>query len=107
MVATLGCVCSPLLAQEPLAIQSPRSPFRPVRTSLLELGPRPGWSIDSLATSPAPTAALAAKSGTRGDAVALMLVGGAGLLSGLITDQDLLTVIGAGVAGVGLYLYVR
>jgi hypothetical protein len=37
----------------------------------------------------------------------MMLVGGAGVVAGLIADEDVLTILGAGVGGVGLYLYVR
>jgi hypothetical protein len=58
----------------------------------------------------APSASLAtAKTGHggHGEAVALMLVGAAGLVTGLITDEDLLIIAGAGVGGFGLYLYLR
>jgi hypothetical protein len=41
------------------------------------------------------------------EAVALMIVGAAGLVTGLLVDEDILVIAGAGVAGVGLYMYLR
>jgi hypothetical protein len=41
------------------------------------------------------------------EAVALMIVGAAGLVTGLIIDEDILTLAGAGVGLVGLYMYLR
>lgn len=46
-------------------------------------------------------------SGSRHAGLVMMLVGGAGVVAGLIADEDVLTILGAGVGGVGLYLYVR
>jgi hypothetical protein len=37
----------------------------------------------------------------------LMLVGLAGILTGLIVDEPVITIAGAGVGGLGLYYYVR
>jgi hypothetical protein len=37
----------------------------------------------------------------------LMIVGAAGILTGLLVDEDLVTIAGAGVGGFGLYLYLR
>lgn len=45
--------------------------------------------------------------GGRREAVALMIVGGAGIITGLLVDEDIITIAGAGVGGVGLYLYLR
>lgn len=64
----------------------------------------------TLAEVPVPLAAIAAPAigrGGRKEAVALMIVGGAGLVTGLLVDESLITIAGAGVAGVGLYLYLR
>jgi hypothetical protein len=36
-----------------------------------------------------------------------MLVGGAGIITGLLVDESLITIAGAGVAGLGLYFYLR
>ncbi|HEV8599195.1 MAG TPA: hypothetical protein VGQ69_07515 [Gemmatimonadales bacterium] len=43
----------------------------------------------------------------RGPGVALMLVGVAGVVTGLIIDESLITILGAGTGLVGLYLYLR
>ncbi len=38
--------------------------------------------------------------------VVLMLVGAAGIVTGIIVDESIVTIAGAGVAGFGLYLYL-
>jgi|CXWL01.1.fsa_nt_gi hypothetical protein len=43
----------------------------------------------------------------RGQATTLMIVGGAGIVTGLLLDEGVITVIGAGVWLYGLYLYLR
>jgi hypothetical protein len=43
----------------------------------------------------------------RGPGVALMIVGAAGVVTGLLINESLITVLGAGVGLVGLYIYVR
>lgn len=45
--------------------------------------------------------------GTRKEGVALMIVGAAGIITGLIIDESVVTVLGAVAGGVGLYLYLR
>ena len=42
----------------------------------------------------------------RGPGVALMIVGAAGVITGLLVDESLITVAGAGAGLVGLYLYL-
>jgi hypothetical protein len=37
----------------------------------------------------------------------LMIVGAAGIVTGLLVDEDLITIAGAGVGGFGLYLYLQ
>lgn len=37
----------------------------------------------------------------------LMIVGAAGIVTGLIADEDLITIAGAAVGGFGLYLYLQ
>jgi hypothetical protein len=37
----------------------------------------------------------------------LMLVGAAGIVTGLLVDEDLITIAGAGVGCFGLYLYLQ
>jgi hypothetical protein len=36
-----------------------------------------------------------------------MIVGGAGIVTGLLVDESLVTIAGAAVGGYGLYLYLR
>ena len=43
----------------------------------------------------------------RGPGVALMLVGGAGIVTGLLLDEGIITVAGAAVGLYGFYLYIR
>lgn len=40
-------------------------------------------------------------------AVALMIVGAAGIIVGAATGEDVVTVAGAAAAGIGLYLWLR
>ena len=37
----------------------------------------------------------------------LMIVGAAGIVTGLLVDEDLVTIAGAAVGGFGLYLYLK
>lgn len=37
----------------------------------------------------------------------LMIVGAAGIVTGLLTDEELITIAGAVVGGVGLYFYLQ
>ena len=43
----------------------------------------------------------------RGPGVALMIVGAAGVITGLLIEESLITILGAGTGLIGLYLYVR
>lgn len=43
----------------------------------------------------------------RGPGVALMIVGAAGVITGLLIDESIITVAGAGAGLIGLYLYLR
>ena len=45
--------------------------------------------------------------GTRTEGVALMIVGVAGIVTGLIVDEPVVTILSAGVGGLGLYFYLR
>jgi hypothetical protein len=42
-----------------------------------------------------------------GEATALMIVGAAGIVTGLIVDEPVITIAGAVAGGIGLYLYLR
>jgi hypothetical protein len=43
----------------------------------------------------------------RGLGETLMIVGAAGIITGLLVNEDIVTIAGAGVGGYGLYLYLR
>ena len=94
----------------PLVIRAP--------SSSAELGSGPMVGTTRLGISqPAVSDAAAARdplaaiqAGTRrhrAPGVALMLVGVAGVVTGLIIDESLITILGAGTGLVGLYLYLR
>lgn len=106
-----------LLGTTTLSAQSTRA--------LAAVGLPPAWSPSPVAlallapdapalpalTAEAPAVApmTLAKGGHGGkkEAVALMVVGAAGIVTGLIADEDIITIAGAGVGGFGLYLYLR
>jgi hypothetical protein len=91
------------------AAQSAPAPFTSPATSM-----RPSRTAPLLASVPAAAAyriALRreirrAASGSREGGI-LMIVGVAGLVTGLVVHEDLVTIAGAGVGGYGLYLYLR
>jgi hypothetical protein len=107
-----------LLTGSVAAAQSAASPGR-ARTIPAAWTPSPTALIHLTTVEPArdastpevaPSASLAvAKTGHggHGEAVALMVVGAAGIVTGLIADEDILIIAGAGVGGFGLYLYLR
>lgn len=45
--------------------------------------------------------------GTKHEGLALLIVGAAGMVTGLIIDEPVVTILSAGVGGLGLYLYLR
>ncbi len=49
----------------------------------------------------------ATASGSKSEGTALMIVGAAGIIVGLIVDEPIVTVAGAVTGGIGLYLYLR
>lgn len=64
------------------------------------------------AAAPAPDPAspltvAAYQDGSRRQGVALMIVGVAGIITGLIIDEPVITILSAGIGGLGLYFYVR
>lgn len=61
----------------------------------------------SFVTTAAPIATASVQSGTRREGVTLMIVGAAGMITGLLIDESAITILSAGLAGLGLYLYVR
>ncbi len=61
----------------------------------------------SFVMTAAPIATASVQSGTRREGVTLMIVGAAGMLTGLLIDESAITILSAGLAGLGLYLYIR
>lgn len=45
--------------------------------------------------------------GTRKEGMALIIVGVAGIVTGLVIDEPVVSILAAGVGGLGLYLYLR
>jgi hypothetical protein len=45
--------------------------------------------------------------GNRRQGEILMIVGAVGIVTGLVVDEDLVTIAGAAVGGFGLYLYLQ
>ena len=68
----------------------------------------PAQPSEHATLAPAATGAMVMGSGgSRSQGVTLMIVGGAGILTGLLVDESAITIVGAAVAGVGLYLYLK
>ncbi len=61
----------------------------------------------TLSVAPAPITSASVQSGTRHEGVTLLIVGAAGMITGLLIDESAITILSAGLAGLGLYLYVR
>jgi len=111
IVVTATFLCSaPLVAQvQSQFLAHPRAPLGPMVT---QLNLPTGLHSD---TSPLLTGApirqylhpVFTSRGGRRQGTVLMIVGGAGILAGLLLDEDIITIAGAGVAGVGLYFYLR
>ena len=107
-----------LMASSVASAQSVTSPARssavpvawtPSPTALLHISPVEPARNNAL-PSLAPSATMAVTKvghGGRREAVALMVVGAAGVATGMIADENILIIAGAGVGGFGLYLYLR
>ena len=76
-----------------------------VGTDRLGIFPTP---VIDAASAPDPLAVFPAQSlRHRGPGVALMIVGAAAVVTGLLIEESLITILGAGTGLVGLYLYLR
>lgn len=104
----LLCVWAAIFASVAVA-QSARPPFAEAAAPMLS------WTAPPL-LAPAPAAAAyrialrrefgRAGGGSRQGSI-LMIVGAAGIVTGLVVHEGLVTIAGAGVGGYGLYLYLR
>jgi hypothetical protein len=65
-----------------------------------------GLRQGALTANTSAAAMMPVSSGSRRQGSVLMIVGGAGIITGLIIGEDIVTIAGAGVAGVGLYFYL-
>jgi len=68
---------------------------------------RPTAPAASLLPAPVVTNVDLPKRGQKRTGAVLMIVGAAGLVTGLIVDEPIVTIAGAGVGGYGLYLYLK
>lgn len=91
------------------AAQSTEGPARIAVTSAA-----PEWLGGALGEAPvaearevAPEALVAVRRADRHTGVTLMVVGLAGVLTGLLVDESAITVAGAIVGGVGLFMYLH
>ena len=79
-----------------------------VRPSAEQLAATARLHAPAPAPDPASLLTVAAyQDGSRRQGVALMIVGVAGILTGLIIDEPVITILSAGIGGLGLYFYVR
>jgi len=104
-VALLALVASPARLTAQAAASSRIAPDHEMLLATAELR-APATQPFRLAP---PTGSLIAQrtSGNKREGEILMIVGAAGIVTGLLVDEDLITIAGAGVAGFGLYLYLE
>ena len=104
------------LAALSMALWTPRAS---AQARELALGsPRFDWPVAAGVRSPSdglpvpasrarPTILSASSGSDKRTGQALMIVGAAGIITGLIVDESIVTIAGAGVGGYGLFLYLR
>ncbi|HET9132930.1 MAG TPA: hypothetical protein VFN90_01380 [Gemmatimonadales bacterium] len=110
MPALLVAACAALLllpmaelsAQSATLRPRPAGLVQPVTAHRLRMMSTPHSSHTLVVPMGAPSRRANRRTGT-----SLMLVGLAGILTGLIVDEPVITIAGAGVGGLGLYYYVR
>ena len=89
--------------------QTTANPSHPIEGSLVGAG-RLGISQPVPPTSVPLDASAAFRKESlrhRGPGVALMIVGAAGVVTGLLLEESIITILGAGAGLVGLYIYLR
>ena len=88
------------LVPDRLTAQAPGAAFRAgpsEYSATARLAPAPVAETQVISQSP---------SRNRRTGILLMIVGGAGLVTGIIVDEPIITIAGAAVAGFGLYMYL-
>lgn len=99
-----------LLASAPAArAEGPSHPYlaRTAAQMRATIDLRPTVPTARRLAAPAVTNAELPKGGQKRTGAVLMIVGAAGLVTGLIVDEPIVTIAGAGVGGYGLYLYLK
>jgi hypothetical protein len=115
LIVAFALIATETVASAQSAAPAPRlgtlpAAWRPSPVGLHRLAPAGPTDQDPLSAAVAPSTSLAVAKvgqGGRKEAVALMVVGAAGIVTGLIANEDILVIAGAGVGGFGLYLYLR
>jgi len=104
-LALLGFAAAPsdAAAQAPGAMQIAPSPETLSAVAQLRL-PMP---VPAGLVAPAGERMTQERRGDRRQGEILMIVGAAGIVTGLLVDEDLVTIAGAAVGGFGLYLYLQ
>lgn len=97
-------LCIPLAAAHAQAAPAGLQPTAELLTATAAVSP-----VDAPSHDPATLSITSAsvREGTRKEGVTLMIVGAAGMITGLLIDESAITILSAGLAGLGLYLYVR
>jgi hypothetical protein len=104
-LATISFAALPSRASAQTAESRPIAPSHEVLLASARLRSRPAdlVGIDPSARALVPQQA----TGNKRQGEILMLVGAAGIVTGLLVDEDIVTIAGAGVGGFGLYLYLQ
>lgn len=101
-LVALGAVPARLVGQAPSARLI--APNHDALAAAAELRMAPGRPAEAAQLT---GATIASRRGGRRQGEILMIVGAAGIVTGLLVDEDLITIAGAGVGGFGLYLYLQ
>jgi hypothetical protein len=107
MAILLPCSGSLLAQAQPQPLAQRRPPLGPVGTKLGLLSGPDTTPLQRATPVGEFLSPVFMSRGGRRQGTVLMIVGGAGILAGLLLNEDIITVAGAGVAGVGLYFYLR
>jgi hypothetical protein len=100
---SISLLSSPAIAQ----VQGPGLMGPSVQTLQATAALRPVATATDATDSSANLATVAVARASKRTGTALMIAGAAALVTGLIIDEDVVTVAGAIAAGVGLFLYLR
>jgi len=93
----------------PVAAVAPAASFavKPMPTRLVAPADAPALVVAEDRAEAARAAVAVAAMRARGEGATLMIVGGAGIVTGLLLDESVITFVGAAVWLYGLYVYLR